>query len=90
MAADDQNGSKCLSVFGLHFNTSEGELSEEFFRLGLLEKVDIIHDTDSGSSTGFAFTYLETEEGFYLVTLHHSQLYVNNLKLAFGESQLTR
>lgn len=49
-----------LFVGNLDFETTEAELREEFERYGVVERVKIITDRETGRSRGFAFVDMTT------------------------------
>ncbi|KAG7172586.1 transformer-2 protein homolog alpha-like isoform X6 [Homarus americanus] len=57
---DNPEPSKCLGVFGLSVYTTERELHSIFDKFGPLEKVQVVLDSKTGKSRGFAFVYFES------------------------------
>ncbi|KAK7062933.1 transformer 2 beta [Halocaridina rubra] len=57
---DNPEPSKCLGVFGLSVYTTERQLHQIFDKFGPLEKVQVVLDSKSGKSRGFAFVYFES------------------------------
>ena len=47
--------SRCLSVFGLNYDTTSRELKQIFSRYGEVESVNVINDRLTGASRGYAF-----------------------------------
>ncbi|XP_069998594.1 transformer-2 protein homolog beta isoform X10 [Penaeus vannamei] len=57
---DNPEPSKCLGVFGLSVHTTERQLYTIFDKFGPLEKVQVVLDSKTGKSRGFAFVYFES------------------------------
>nr|XP_045615768.1 transformer-2 protein homolog alpha-like isoform X4 [Procambarus clarkii] len=57
---DNPEPSKCLGVFGLSVYTTERQLHSIFVKFGPLEKVQVVLDSKTGKSRGFAFVYFES------------------------------
>ncbi|XP_064105140.1 transformer-2 protein homolog alpha-like isoform X3 [Macrobrachium nipponense] len=57
---DNPEPSKCLGVFGLSVYTTERQLHQIFDKFGPLEKVQVVLDSKTGKSRGFAFVYFES------------------------------
>ncbi|XP_071527192.1 transformer-2 protein homolog beta-like isoform X9 [Panulirus ornatus] len=57
---DNPEPSKCLGVFGLSVYTTERQLHSIFDKFGPLEKVQVVLDSKTGKSRGFAFVYFES------------------------------
>lgn len=59
---DNPEPSKCLGVFGLSVYTTERQLHSIFDKFGPLEKVQVVLDSKTGKSRGFAFVYFESQK----------------------------
>lgn len=56
---DNPTSSRVLGVFGLSLDTTENEIRDVFRKYGVVEKIVLIYDHQTGRSRGFGFVYFE-------------------------------
>ncbi|XP_017489888.1 PREDICTED: UBP1-associated protein 2A-like [Rhagoletis zephyria] len=56
---NDPPANRCLGIFGLSMQTKEIDIRNVFSTYGQIEDLQIVHDSHTGRSRGFAFIYFK-------------------------------
>ena len=76
-----------LYVGGLPYSTTEEELRELFEQSGTVSSVAIIRDRDSGSSRGFGFVEMGSDEQAKAAMSHHNGKLLGGRTLIVNEAK---
>lgn len=78
---------KKLYVGNLTYETTESDLREMFAEFGPIASVALIKDRETGTSKGFAFVEMETQEGAEQVRKKLNNTMMNNRALKIDEAR---
>jgi cold-inducible RNA-binding protein len=78
---------KKLYVGNLTYETTESELREMFAEFGPIASVALIKDRETGTSKGFAFVEMETQEGAEQARKKLNNTMMNNRALKIDEAR---
>lgn len=78
---------KKLYVGNLTYETTEADLREMFAEFGAITSVTLIKDRETGTSKGFAFVEMETQEGADQARQKLNNTMMNNRALKIDEAR---
>src|SRR5687768_6231625 len=81
------NLAKKLYVGNLTYETTESDLRDLFAEFGTVASVTLIKDRETGSSKGFAFVEMETQEGADQARQKLNNTMLNNRALKIDEAR---